>query len=64
MYKPGTKIPVRLDDITWGRITYRETALGMMWMAEAKGTKQWVFLGDHDTPGDAQDEVLEYWGIG
>jgi hypothetical protein len=63
-YELGTVIPVKQDDVTWGWITYRETALGRMWMAEAKGSKGPIFLGDEDTPDDAQATVLEFWGIG
>jgi hypothetical protein len=65
LFKVGTKIPVKQDDVTWGRITYRETALGLMWMAEAKASSgAWIFLGDHDTPTDAHLEVLDHWGLG
>lgn len=64
LFKVGTRIPVKQDDVTWGRVTYRETALGLMWMAEAKGKDQWIFLGDHDTPEDAHLEVLDHWGLG
>lgn len=64
VYVPGTMIPVKLDDITWGRITYRETVDGMMWRAEAKGRKGWMFLGEEDTEDEAQALVLEFWEIG
>lgn len=64
VYVPGTVIPVKLDDVTWGRITYADTVDGMMWRAEAKGQNSWMFLGEEDTEDEAQALVLEFWEIG